>query len=62
MHERLPGKSQEATATNPGPLSPARAEPQKLRDKVPELWVEGAGRLPSNGRGGNVFMELKDLG
>ncbi len=29
-------------------------------DKVPELWVE-AQVASLNGRGGNVFMELKDL-
>ena len=61
VHERqLPGKSQETTATNPWPLALLAQNLKNYVDKVPELWVE-AQVASLNGRGGNVFMELKDL-
>ena len=60
-HERqLPAKSQETTATNPWPLALLAQNLKNYVDKVPELWVE-AQVASLNGRGGNVFMELKDL-
>ena len=60
-HERqLHGKSQETTATNPWPLALLAQNLKNYVDKVPELWVE-AQVASLNGRGGNVFMELKDL-
>lgn len=61
VHERqLPGKSQETTTTNPWPLALLAQNLKNYVDKVPELWVE-AQVASLNGRGGNVFMELKDL-
>ena len=61
VHERqLPAKSQETTATNPWPLALLAQNLKNYVDKVPELWVE-AQVASLNGRGGNVFMELKDL-
>ena len=61
VHERqLPGKSQATTATNPWPLALLAQNLKNYVDKVPELWVE-AQVASLNGRGGNVFMELKDL-
>lgn len=61
VHERqLPGKSQETTAANPWPLALLAQNLKNYVDKVPELWVE-AQVASLNGRGGNVFMELKDL-
>lgn len=61
VHERqLPVKSQETTATNPWPLALLAQNLKNYVDKVPELWVE-AQVASLNGRGGNVFMELKDL-
>ena len=61
VHERqLPGKSQETTAINPWPLALLAQNLKNYVDKVPELWVE-AQVASLNGRGGNVFMELKDL-
>ena len=61
VHERqLPGKSQETTATSPWPLALLAQNLKNYVDKVPELWVE-AQVASLNGRGGNVFMELKDL-
>ena len=61
VHERqLPGKAQETTATNPWPLALLAQNLKSYVDKVPELWVE-AQVASLNGRGGNVFMELKDL-
>ena len=61
VHEQqLPGKSQETTATNPWPLALLAQNLKNYVDKVPELWVE-AQVASLNGRGGNVFMELKDL-
>ncbi|MBF1658653.1 MAG: exodeoxyribonuclease VII large subunit [Rothia mucilaginosa] len=61
VHERqLPRKSQETTATNPWPLALLAQNLKNYVDKVPELWVE-AQVASLNGRGGNVFMELKDL-
>lgn len=61
VHERqLPEKSQETTATNPWPLALLAQNLKNYVDKVPELWVE-AQVASLNGRGGNVFMELKDL-
>lgn len=61
VHARqLPGKSQETTATNPWPLALLAQNLKNYVDKVPELWVE-AQVASLNGRGGNVFMELKDL-
>ena len=61
VHERqLPGKSQETTATTPWPLALLAQNLKNYVDKVPELWVE-AQVASLNGRGGNVFMELKDL-
>lgn len=61
VHERqLPEKSQETTATNPWPLTLLAQNLKNYVDKVPELWVE-AQVASLNGRGGNVFMELKDL-
>ena len=61
VHERQrPGKSQETTATNPWPLALLAQNLKNYVDKVPELWVE-AQVASLNGRGGNVFMELKDL-
>ncbi|WP_314988419.1 exodeoxyribonuclease VII large subunit [uncultured Rothia sp.] len=61
VHERqLPGKSQETTATNPRPHALLAQNLKNYVDKVPELWVE-AQVASLNGRGGNVFMELKDL-
>ena len=61
VHERqLSGKSQETTATNPWPLALLAQNLKNYVDKVPELWVE-AQVASLNGRGGNVFMELKDL-
>lgn len=61
VHERqLPGKSQKTTATNPWPLALLAQNLKNYVDKVPELWVE-AQVASLNGRGGNVFMELKDL-
>lgn len=61
VHERqLPGKSQETTATTPWPLALLAKNLKNYVDKVPELWVE-AQVASLNGRGGNVFMELKDL-
>ena len=61
VHERqLPGKSQETTATNPWSLALLAQNLKNYVDKVPELWVE-AQVASLNGRGGNVFMELKDL-
>ena len=55
-----PGKSQEPTATTPRPLALLAQNLKNYVDKVPELWVE-AQVASLNGRGGNVFMELKDL-
>lgn len=61
VHERqLPAKSQETTATNPWPLALLAQNLKNYVDKVPELWVE-AQVASLNGRGGNVFMELKDV-
>ena len=61
VHERQrPGKAQETTATNPWPLALLAQNLKNYVDKVPELWVE-AQVASLNGRGGNVFMELKDL-
>ena len=61
VHKRqLPAKSQETTATNPWPLALLAQNLKNYVDKVPELWVE-AQVASLNGRGGNVFMELKDV-
>jgi len=57
---QLPAKSQETTATNPWPLALLAQNLKNYVDKVPELWVE-AQVASFNGRGGNVFMELKDV-
>ena len=60
VHERQLPESQETTATNPWPLALLAQNLKNYVDKVPELWVE-AQVASLNGRGGNVFMELKDL-
>lgn len=57
---QLPAKSQETTPQNPWPLALLAQNMKNYIDKVPQLWVE-AQVASLNGRGGNVFIELKDL-